>query len=211
MLFRPSDEPSHPLQQPLSRWLRDIGIQEPRRVVRADDESVLVSKFEPGFAAGLTALLDLMPQLFEASAVAAAYERRAAEGSSAASRVETWHAAMHALLREAGERHGLSDVEQGEVRVGIDSVRAVLLAVLWSDPTLGDDYVPRDAEVAAYREALLDLDPGRDLFSRHYGTFEGRAVENHCPGAAFARIMLAQGWEICTGTPAPAGEEASRS
>jgi hypothetical protein len=44
---------------------------------------------------------------------------------------------------------------------------------------------------------------GRDLFTRHYGTFEGYAVENHCPGASYARTMLAQAWRACTGTHPP--------
>ena len=198
------DDRPHPLQRPVARWLREqAGIEEPRRVVRADERHVLVSKFARGFAAELHALLELMPELFESRAVAEAYARAAAEASPEDARVERWHAAMHRLLREAGERHELSDAQQGEVRVGIDSVRAILITVLWSDPLIGDDYTPRTAEVAAYREALLDLDPAHDIFSRYYGSFEGRAVENHCPGASFARVMLAQGWEVCTGAPPP--------
>ncbi len=176
--------------------------------MHANKGHILVSKFERGFAAELHAILFLMPELFQASTVAEAYAHAVAEASPTDLRVEAWHAGMHGLLRKAGERHALNDVQQAEVRVGIDSVRAILITVLWSDPLIGDDYVPRTAEVAAYREALLDRDPAHDMFSRYYGVFEGRSVENHCPGAPFARVMIEQGWEICTGTPPPSAEGA---
>lgn len=206
------DDRPHPLQRPVARWLReDVGIEEPRRVVHANQGHILVSKFERGFAAELHALLFLMPELFDPRAVAEAYAQVVAEVSPTDLRVEAWHAALHRLLREAGERHALNEVQQGEVRVGIDSVRAILTTVLWSDPLIGDDYTPRTAEVTAYREALLDRDPAHDMFSRYYGVFEGRSVENHCPGAPFARVMIEQGWEICTGTPPPSADAATEA
>jgi hypothetical protein len=204
MTLHASDPPSNEFESELNKWLREtVDIDLPRRVVRVDDARILVSKFEPGFAARLHELLDLMPELFDEAAVVAAYERVGASRPAETPRMLMWHEAMHGLLRAAGERHAIPDLRQAEVRTGIDSVYAVLQSVLWSDPKLGDDYAPADGESSAYVEGLRSLDPSRDLFTRHYGVFDGRAVVNYCPGAAFARVMLAQAWRACTGTAPP--------
>jgi hypothetical protein len=188
----------------LLRWLRsEAGVEEPRRLVRADDHGVLLSKFEPGFAAGLHELLALLPELFDEASVVARYEAQAAASPPDASRVHVWHTAMHAALRDAGERHAIPDLRQAEVRTGIDSVRAVMEAVLWSVPAVGDDYTPLPGEVEAYLDGLDSLAEGRDIFTRYYGTFEDRPVRNHCPGASTARLMLAHAWHACTDTPPP--------
>ena len=53
-------------------WLRGPrGIEEPRRLVRVDEEEALVSKFEPGFAQRLHELLRLVPNLFDEATVVA--------------------------------------------------------------------------------------------------------------------------------------------
>ena len=185
-------------------WLRrERGIEEARRLVRVDEAEALVSKFEPGFAARLHELLRLMPDLFDEANVVARTERAMAAMPDGA-RLDAWHAAMHGALAEAGERHAVPDPRLAEVRTGVDSVRAVLDSVLWSGPRCGDAYVPRPGEVQAYREASLAMEDGRDVFTRYYGMFDGRAVRNHCPGAASARVLLAQAWRAVTGTPAPA-------
>jgi hypothetical protein len=118
--------------------------------------------------------------------------------------VDAWHAAMHEALRFAGARLELDDSRLAEVRVGVDSVRAVLEACIWSQPRGGDDYTPRSGEVQAYRDGFAALQDERDIFTRYYGDFEGVPVRNHCPGSAFARRMLAHGWAAITGTPPPA-------
>lgn len=188
----------------LLRWLHDVlGVDGYRRVVRVSDKEALVSKFEPGFASRLHALLDELPEIFDEAQVVEAYERMARDLPADTPRVDAWHGAMHASLAALGERLGVADERLAEVRVGIDSVRAVLEAVIWSAPTVTDDYTPRTGEVEAFREGLAALADDRDIFTRYYGTFEGRAVVNHCPGAAFARRMLTQGWRACTGTEAP--------
>ena len=189
----------------LLRWLRDeAGVEERRRLVRSDDGSILVSKFEPGFAPRLHTLLDGLPQIFDRHTVADAYALSAAHAAPRTTRIEVWHGALRDLLRRACAERGIDDDEQEAfVRVGIDSVRAVLETVLWSSPAVDDaGYRPRRGEVAAYRDATRQLD-SRDQFTRYYGAFEGRAVENHCPGATFARTMLAQAWAVCTGTDPP--------
>ena len=138
------DEPA------LLRWIRDeIGVEESRRLVRRDASGILVSKFAEGFAARLHELLDLMPELFEAPSVIAAHERAAAAAEPSAKRVDVWQMAMHALLRTAGERHDIPDLRLAEVRTGIDSVRAILDTVVWSEPSIGDDYSPALRPTAA--------------------------------------------------------------
>ena len=192
----------HPVDpEALQRWINDdLGIEGKRRVVRDDFSEILVSKFEAGFAAGVHELIALMPELFEETSVRAAYELEAASGGT---RLDAWHRGMHAMLREAGEREEISDLRQAEVRTGIDSVYAVLGTALWSDPLVGDAYAPGTGERTAYLDALESLGDERDIFTRVYGRFEGRTVVNHCPGASFARVMLAQGWSVCTGEAPP--------
>lgn len=188
----------------LLAWMRDdLGVEGYRRVVRATEHEVLVSKFEPGFAARLHALLDELPEIFDEHAVIEAYQQAAHDLPADTPRVDAWHAAMHGALATLGERLGVEDNRLAEVRVGIDSVRAVLEAVIWSAPTVTDAYTPRSGEVKAYRDGMAALQDDRDIFTRYYGDFAGRPVVNHCPGAQFARRMLAQGWLACTGTPPP--------
>ena len=117
------------LDASVSRWLeREVGVDRPRRVVRADDEEILVSKFEAGFAAQLHRLLDEVPELFDGARVIERYQNAAAELPADTPRVDAWHAAMHEALRMAGQRLELDDSRLAEVRVGVDSVRAVLEA-----------------------------------------------------------------------------------
>jgi len=185
-------------------WLeREVGVDRPRRVVRVDEREILVSKFEPGFAAQLHRLLDDMPEVLNEAHVLEAYQRAALDLPADTPRVDAWHAAMHDALRAAGERLALEDSRLAEVRVGIDSVRAVLEACIWSQPRVGDDYSPRSGEVQAYRDGLAALQDDRDIFTRYYGEFDGVPVRNHCPGSAFARRMLAHGWTAITGTQPP--------
>ena len=189
----------------LLRWLaEEVGVEERRRLVRSDDNSVLVSKFEPGFAPRLHALLDGLPQIFDQRAVGEAYALGAAHAAPGTRRIAVWHEALRQLLRRACAESGIHDDEQEAfVRAGIDSVRAVLETVLWSSPAVDDGgYRPRRGEVDAYRDATRQLD-SRDQFTRYYGAFEGRVVQNHCPGVTFARTMLAHAWAACTGTDPP--------
>ncbi len=203
-------EPDATLEARLKRWLRDeLQIEDDRRLVRVDATTILVSKFEPGFAPQLHALLDSLPELFDETHIQRAYAQAAAEADATGAdasilRVDAWNLGMRALLATLGAERGIEDNRQALVRVGIDSVRAVLDTALWSAPRIGDGYEPRSGELTAYREATVSLDPNHDLFTRNYGTFEARSVVNHCPGAPFARTMLAQAWTACTNTPPPA-------
>ena len=197
--------PDATLEARLKAWLRDEQqIEDDRRLVRVDDTTILVSKFEPGFAPQLHALLGELPELFDDAHVQRAYATAASEGSATLLRVDAWDLGMRALLATLGADRGIEDARQALVRVGIDSVRAVADTALWSAPRITDEYEPSSGERTAYREATASLDPDHDLFTRHYGSFEARSVVNHCPGAPFARTMLAQAWTACTGTPPPA-------
>ncbi len=192
------------LDTSVPHWLEhEVGVDRPRRVVRADEREILVSKFEPGFAAQLHRLLDDLPEVLSETHVVEAYRLTALDLPADTPRVDAWHASMHAALRDAGERLTLDDSRLAEVRVGIDSVRAVLEACIWSQPLVGDDYSPRSGEVQAYRHGLAALEDDRDIFTRYYGDYEGIPVRNHCPGSAFARRMLAHGWTAITGTQPP--------
>ena len=203
MTDQPTAASTPQLEARLRRWLvEEAHVEDERRLVRADEESILVSKFPAGFAPALHALLERLPAVFDERRVAEAYSE-AASRLGGGERVKAWNYAVRELLRLEAEALGIEDEQQGLVRVGIDSVRAVLESVLWSAPRLEDTaYAPLPGERSAYVDATRRM-AGADLFTRRYGVFEGRMVENHCPGAAFARVMLAQAWTVCTGTHPP--------
>jgi hypothetical protein len=192
-------------EQRLLAWLQhDAGVPDARRVSRLDEETVLISKTEPGLATELHELMEQLPELVSERAVLAAYAREALQAAPGTTRLEVWDRALRELLRTSAEKRGIADaVQQAQVRVGIDSVRAVMESVLWTNPRVDDaEYAPAAAERAAYLDAMRRL-AGHDFFTRYYGAFEGRAVLNHCPGAAYARVMAAQAWLACTGEPPP--------
>lgn len=200
------DDPA--FERRLLAWLKDdVGIPDERRVSRLDEDTVLVSKTEPGLAADLHQLMEHLPELVSESAVLAAYALETARADAGTSCLEVWDRSMRALLGEASETRGVADEErQAQIRVGLDSVRAVMESVLWTNPRIDDaDYAPAAAERAAYLDATRRL-AGHDFFTRYYGAFEGRPVLNHCPGAAYARVMAAQAWLACTGEPPPAAD-----
>lgn len=165
--------------------------------MRADNERILISKFDPGFAARLHEALARLPELFDLEAVSREYRRLAAL-DLASGRVATWHRAICELLARVATARSISGDQQAEIRAGIDSVAGLLDALLWSNPAVGDDREASAAEANALADVLarMDADPG--IFTRVYGSFEGRAVVNHCPGAPFARLFLLHAWTICT-------------
>ncbi len=174
-------------------WLQTRGIETPRRIVRASETVILVSKFKPGFAARLLDAVDLVPELFDAEVIRGGYLAR-----SGVSRVEAWRLSVATLLDELGPPRGLDRDQLAEIRAGTDSVAALLDSALWSGPLVGDDWSPSAAERDSYADALARMDDNSSIFTRYYGDFEGRRVENHCPGAQVARRLIAQAWDICT-------------
>jgi hypothetical protein len=192
----------------LLAWLHeDLGIPDVRRIARLDDDEVLISKTDAGLAPALHALMDRLPELIDEASALEAYGREAAAADPGTSRLECWDRAMRSLVRRVCEARGIGDDGQALVRVGLDSVRAVMESVLWTEPKVDDGaYSVRRAERAAYLDATRKM-AGHDLFTRHYGGFEGRGVVNHCPGSTYARLIAAQAWRVCTGEAAPEARE----
>lgn len=193
----------------LLAWLHeDLGIPDARRIARLDDDEVLISKTDAGLAPALHALMDRLPELIDAATVVEAYRRETAAAAAGTSRLECWDRAMRGLVRRVCGERGIGDDGQALVRVGLDSVRAVMESVLWTEPRVDDEgYEVHRAERAAYLDATRKM-AGHDLFTRHYGVFEGRGVVNHCPGSGYARLLAAQAWRVCTGEPPPEPREA---
>ena len=175
-------------------WLRERGIEGSRRIVRQSESALLVSKFGPGFAARLHEAIDRVPELFDPSVISAGYRLN----DSATPRVEAWRLAVKGLLADLGPKRGLDPDQLAEIRAGTDSVAALLDSALWSGPTVGAAWTPSESERTAYREALARMDDESSIFTRYYGEFEGRRVENHCPGSQVARRLFQQAWEICS-------------
>lgn len=176
-------------------WLADGGFDEPRRVVRETNGTILVSKFETGFAARLHDAVDRIPELFDAELVA----RRYREASAGVTRTEAWRTGLEALLAEVGPERDLDRDQLAQIQAGIDSVAALLDSVLWTSPLRGADWVVSEADRMAYADARARMDDEAGMFTRFYGEFEGARVENHCPGAQVARRLFEQAWKICTG------------
>lgn len=192
-------------------WLEhEAAVAEWRRLARLDEESALVSKFEEGFAPQLHALLEALPELVDERAVLEAYREAASMAVAGTLRTEAWDRAMRSLLARACVRLGIPETadQQSFVRVGVDSVRALLESVLWTAPTVDEAYEPAPGERAAYLDVTRAF-AGRDFFTRTYGLFEDHIVQNHCPGAAYGRVFLAQAWRACTGTPPPTEQGAA--
>ena len=196
--FQPSDSS-------FSQWLiTEARVSEPRRIVRSDETTVLVSKVESGFAVELHNTLDLLGfksdddfKLQVRTHMWEAYPKNMG-------RVEAWRLSVKDVLLESSKEYSIPVVRLNEIQIGVDSVAALLDATLWTIPVLGDDaYQPTKGESKAYLENLKALNDGSDIFTRFYGYYAGKAVMNHCPGASFARELLSSGWEICTGVKAP--------
>lgn len=183
-------------------WLREeAGVEEPRRIVRRDGTRILVSKFDEGFAPRLFESLTRVPELLDDAVMRRAYD--AASGDAGGTRVGAWREAASNVLGALAPGRGLGPAQVAEVQAGVDSVAALLDAALWTAPAPGGKYTPLPAEVAAMAEALAKLEGPSSMFTRHYGTFRGARVENHCPGAHAARALLAQAWNLCTGLALP--------
>jgi len=142
------DEPP----EELNAWLREAGIDGPRRIVRTSESVVLVSKFGPGFAQQLLARLETLPQLFDARWTRTAYVNLAAT-EPAETRVNTWHRAVLGLLAACATQQQLESAHVAEVEAGIDSVAALLDSVLFTGPLAGSDEPASEAERSAYGEA----------------------------------------------------------
>jgi hypothetical protein len=184
----------------LRAWLRDeLGLMEFRRVVREGDSAIVISKFENGFSQRLFTTVDAIAELFDDGVIAREYAELASAYMATEQsplRTRVWREASEGLLRRIGAERGVSEDEMRHVLPGIESVQVVLDTILWTTPRIGQEYSPSEGELEAYAEFAKD-ESGR-LFTRYYGEFGGKRVENYCPGSQFARRLVAQAWAICT-------------
>jgi len=187
---------SEGFEQRLAVWMSGLGLDGPRRIARVQEERVLVSKFEEGFAARLYAAIDRVPELSDGATIRERYARAGQEPGHG--RVALWRDTVDGLIRELAPQRGLDQPQIAEIRAGTDSVAALLDSVLWSGPATGSEWGPSRGEVTAYEEALARMDADDGIFTRYYGTFEGRRVENHCPGAPIARALFIAAWQTVT-------------
>lgn len=181
----------------LNAWLAEAGIDGERRTVRQSDQSMLVSKFPPGFAQALVGRVEGLVELFDDDVVRVAYQGLV-RANPGATRAATWHGASLHVLRELAERVGLDSRAVAEVEAGIDSVAALLDTVLFMAEPASSDVAVTVPEARAYEEALAKLHADAPLFTRQYGVLDGKTVVNHCPGSRFARLLFEQGWRICS-------------
>jgi hypothetical protein len=186
----------------LRAWLREeLGLNEYRRVVRENATTLVISKFEAGFSQDLFATVDLLPELFDDAVILAEYGRLVAEHRSRGQspmRTEVWREAGEAVLNRLSDERGIDQQRRMYVLPGIESVQAVMDAILWSAPTIDDQRAPDPGEVQAYAD-FCSPEMERDIFTRFYGVLEDRRIENYCPGAQFARRLVDQAWRVCAG------------
>jgi hypothetical protein len=186
-----------------ARLREELGIREPRRVVRADGRVIVLSKLAAGESKDLFAAVEALPELFDAAVIAGEYERLRLElvaRGEAPLRSAVWRMAVESLLDRLVPDRGI-EAARRLITPGIESVQAALDAVLWSAPSVASDDPPVAAEREALRELLSAAD--RDLFTRYYGEVDGRRVESYCPGAPYARRLLETAFAVCSGSDRP--------
>ena len=125
---RSEPRPETELEEALNSWLREeLGIEEPRRVVRSNERRIVVSKVDAELAPDLFQLVELTPELFDPARVDAAYRERVVRVDPATSRAENWRAAMQDRFgQDAGLRHrgaGVGALEPPEPRRELDAPR----------------------------------------------------------------------------------------
>ena len=197
-------------ERDLGGWLQQRGIEGPRRIVRESADTILVSKFEDGFASALLNRLGQLPALFDPAYQSSRYEAVASEDANL-TRAGAWHRAALDILRTEAHAAGLSPAEVAEVEAGIDSVAALLDSVLFLGATARSGSAVSLAEQGAYRDALGRMDASQGIFTRSYGLFDGKSVVNHCPGARVARELFTLAWDICSGSIGLAAPESTQT
>jgi hypothetical protein len=188
-------------ERDFTEWLRESGIERARRIVRESDTWMLVSKFEAGFSSELVGRLAQLPVLFDGREHRERY-LAVARAEPGMARAGAWHRAALEILHDQAPAEEFGPREIAEVAAGIDSVAALLDSVLFMCASAGSPEEATPAERVAYQDALARMDAERGIFTRAYGSFEGKAVVNHCPGARFARELFELAWGLCA-APTP--------
>jgi hypothetical protein len=165
-------------------WLEGLlGPHHGRRLAAVSRERIVLSKVPPGLPGSVRDAVERVPAL----SFPGALQLLAPEGVGG---VRAWRAAADRALEDARHAGAIDDAGLAAIRVGIDSVEALLASCCWTDDA-SPAWAPGPAEREALAEASARLAPGRDsLFTRYYGEFEGRPVEAHCPGAPVARRIF---------------------
>ncbi|WP_322818043.1 hypothetical protein [Tepidiforma sp.] len=178
------------------RWLEHrLGPNHGRRAVVVRDDRILVSKVEPGLPARVIETVERLSELFDPVAL-----REVAQPGPAP--VVAWQSAVVRVLERALHEGEISPSEFDEVVAGIESVVALLDACCWTCDG-SPDWVPGPAQREALDEAERSLVAGTArLFTRHYGIFDGRPVENHCPGSSVARRLFVAARHFIESAPA---------
>lgn len=177
-------------------WLEHrLGPNHGRRAVVVREDRILVSKVEPGLPARVIETVERLSDLFDPVALRAMTQPGLAP-------VVAWQRAVVRVLERALNDREISRSEFDEVVAGIESVIALLDACCWTYDG-SPDWVPGAAEREALDEAERSLLAGTArLFTRHYGVFDGRSVENHCPGSSVARRLFVAARQFIESAPA---------
>lgn len=167
----------------IASWLDDLlGPGHGRRVASLGKDRILLTKVEPGLPGRVLDAVDLLPALFDAQALRAGMPANL-------SPVVAWLRSVAILLEDAVGCGQVGRDVAAEVMAGVESLGALLESCCWTAE--GPSWRPTAGEMAALADAAERLAHGRDgLFSRYYGDFGGRRVENHCPGAGVARRLF---------------------
>lgn len=171
-------------------WLEGLlGPDHGRRLAAVSGVRIVLSKVPPGLPGSVLDAVERVPAL----SLPGALQRLAPEGVGG---VRAWRAAADRALEDARHSGAIDDDGFAAIRIGIDSVEALLASCCWTDDG-SPGWAPGPAERAALAEVSARLAPGRDsLFTRYYGEFEGRPVESHCPGAPVARRIFDAAREV---------------
>ena len=183
-----------------AKWLKnDAEINEWRRIVRIDDENILISKFKEDFAQNLHKSIALIPELLDLKIIQMQYQNLAITNKNA-QRTKNWYQAINSIVNSSQYQAELGKKRVAEILAGIDSVYSILETILWTSPKVFDAYKPHAGEIIAYKDMLKSMVDNQDIFTKYYGNYEDRKVVNHCPGATIAKKMLTHAWKVCTTT-----------
>jgi hypothetical protein len=181
-------------------WLKfHAQINEWRRIVRVDEETILVSKFKEDFSHALHTSISQIPDLLELNVIKMQYQNSAII-SKDIQRTKNWYNAITAFVDSYQNKLKMDTNRIAEIQAGIDSVYSILETILWTNPKVMDIYKPHEGEIIAYKEILKSMEDNPGIFSKYYGNYEDHKVVNYCPGATIAKTMLTQAWEVCTTT-----------
>ena len=180
------------------KWLKvHAEINEWRRIVRVEEETILVSKFKEDFAHTLHKSISQIPEFLELNIIKMQYQNSAIVNKNI-HRTKNWYQAINTVVNSHQSKIILNKSRIAEIQAGIDSVYSILETILWTNPKIMDTYQPHEGEIIAYEDMLESMGKNTGIFTKYYGNYEGHKVVNYCPGATIAKTMLMQAWEVCT-------------